>query len=228
MCRRVISALQVVRNPFDGRRPAVRGQADEGAEYEIVSDGATPPPDRLMSGACTYELDGEFRIRAVDAAWSAFALANGAPELVVPPGPIGRSIFGYLQDATTADLCRRLFERVRQSGRSVVFPFRCDSPGLRRFLEMTINSQEPAGLHLETRVVRLEARAPVALLERAARRSAQLLVMCSWCKAVEVAGEWRELEDAVVALRLFEREALPMLTHGICAPCRERLEGELE
>lgn len=181
-----------------------------------------------MSGGCAYELDAEFRIRAVDAAWSAFALANGAPDLAVPPGPIGRSIFDYLQDATTADLYHRLFERVRQSRRSAVFPFRCDSPGLRRFLEMTISAPEPAGLHLQTRVVRLEARSPVALLERGVRRSAQLLVMCSWCKAVKVAGGWRELEDAVVALRLFEREALPMLTHGICGPCQERLEAGLE
>jgi hypothetical protein len=189
-------------------------------EHEIVSDRAP--------GACTYELDAEFRIQAVDAAWSAFALANGAPELVVPPGPLGHSVFGYLKDATTAHLYHRLFEHVRRTGRSVAFPFRCDSPGLRRFLEMKISPLEPAGLHLETRVVRLEARSPVALLERGARRSAQFLSMCSWCKAVEVAGGWRELEDAVVALRLFEREALPMLTHGICAPCQERLEGELE
>jgi len=180
------------------------------------------------TGACTYELDAEFRIRAVDAAWSEFALANGAPELVVPPGPLGHSVFGYLHDATTAHLYRRLFEGVGRTGRSVVFPFRCDSPGLRRFLEMEIGPQEPSGLHLQTRVVRLEARSPVALLERAPRRSAQLLRMCSWCKAVEVAGRWRDLEDAVVALRLFESEALPGLTHGICARCQERMEGLLE
>jgi hypothetical protein len=33
-----------------------------------------------------------------------------------------------------------------------------------------------------------------------------------------------EVEDAVAAMRLFERPVLPMLTHGMCEPCfREML-----
>jgi hypothetical protein len=40
-------------------------------------------------GSCTYELDDNLRIVAVDAAWSGFAIANAAPELAPPPGPLG-------------------------------------------------------------------------------------------------------------------------------------------
>jgi hypothetical protein len=175
-----------------------------------------------------YELDADFRIRAVDSAWSEFAAANGAPELVVPPGPVGQSVFAYIQDPTTVDLYRRLFERVLRTGQAAVLPFRCDSPALRRFLEMEIRTGALSGLQLHTRVLRLEARAPVGLLERAVPRSGDLLRMCGWCKAVEVAGRWHDVTDAVVALRLFEREVIPAITHGICPPCYERAEALLE
>jgi hypothetical protein len=180
------------------------------------------------TGACMYELDADLCIRAVDPAWSEFAAANGAPELVAPPGPVGQSVFAYIQDPTTADLYRRLFERVLRTGRAVVLPFRCDSPALRRFLEMEIRTGGLSGLQLHTRVLRLEARAPVALLERAALRGEDLLRMCGWCKAVEVAGRWHDVADAVVALRLFEREVIPTITHGICPPCYERVEALLD
>ena len=180
------------------------------------------------TGACAYELDAELRIRAVDPAWSEFALANEAPELVVPPGPLGQPVLGYIQDATTVHLYQRLFEHVLRTGRPVKFPFRCDSPKMRRFLEMEIRPGPSSGLQLHTRVVRLEPRALSPLLDRAVQRSGVLLRMCSWCRAVDVAGRWCEVEEAVIALRLFERELLPAITHGICPPCHQRMEALLE
>ena len=179
------------------------------------------------TGACAYELDTELRIRAVDLAWSEFAQANAAPELVVPPGPMGQGVFGYIHDATTVHLYQKLFERVLRTGLPVVFPFRCDSPEVRRFLEMEIRPSPSSGLQLQTRVVRLEPRTPSPLLDQAVRRDRSLVRMCSWCKAVDVGGRWCEVEEAVAALGLFERELLPAITHGICQPCQQRIEGLL-
>lgn len=177
------------------------------------------------TGGCTYELDADLRIQSVDTAWSEFAVANGAPELVPPPGPVGQSVFDCIQDATTAHLYQRLFDGVLQAGRPVVLPFRCDSPVLRRFLEMEIRPRELSGLEVRTRVLRLEARAPVSLLDPAVRRSGAFLRMCGWCKAVEVAGSWLDVAEAVVALRLFDQDTLPSITHGICPACYERVEA---
>ena len=177
--------------------------------------------------ACRYELDAKLRIQAVDDAWSEFAMANEAPELVTP-APLGRHVFDYIQDATTVHLYRALFHRVRTTGRPIELPFRCDSAGLRRFLEMEICPGTASGLVLKTRVVRLEPRAPSALLDRARRRSSDMVRMCSWCKAVETPGHWCDVEQAVVALRLFEHELLPTVTHGICPPCYLRVVPLLE
>lgn len=180
------------------------------------------------TGACSYKLDAEYRVRAVDPAWSEVARANKAPELVVPPGPLGQPVFDYIQDATTVYLYHRLFERVLRTGRPVMFPFRCDSPEVRRFLWMEIRPGASSGLQLHTRVVRLEPRAPSSLLDRAVYRGGSSLRMCGWCKAVAVGDRWCEVEEAVAALRLFERESLPAVTHGICPSCRGRMEGLLE
>ena len=180
-----------------------------------------------VGGACRYELDAELRIQAVDDAWSEFAAANESPELVTP-GPLGRHLFDYIQDATTVHLYRALFQRVRTTGKPIELPFRCDSAGLRRFLEMEICPGGSSGLVLQTRVLRLEPRAPSALLDRACPRSGDMVRMCSWCKAVETRSGWCEVEQAVVALRLFEHELLPTVTHGICPPCYGRVVGVLE
>jgi hypothetical protein len=173
--------------------------------------------------SCTYEIDAELRIKAVDSAWAQFASANGAPELSVPPGPVGHPILSYISDSTTVQLYERLFERVRRTQRPLVFPFRCDGPAVRRFLEMEIGPGAESGLRLQTRVLRLEPRAPNVLLEADLPTSGELLPMCSWCKAVRTGSGWCEVEQAVVELRLFERELLPGITHGICPRCRRNL-----
>ncbi|MFN8587284.1 MAG: hypothetical protein U0704_05735 [Candidatus Eisenbacteria bacterium] len=50
--------------------------------------------------------------------------------------------------------------------------------------------------------------------------------MCGWCKAVDADGQWVEPELGVELLNLFERDALPEITHGICAECYERVAAE--
>jgi hypothetical protein len=72
--------------------------------------------------------------------------------------------------------------------------------------------------------LRLETREPVALLDSGlAERSGDVLMVCSWCKAVEAGHVWVEVEQAVERLDLFAPEALPPISHGICPDCSERM-----
>ena len=172
---------------------------------------------------CTYELDARFRLVAVDARWSDFAAANDAPELVSPSGYLGRSALDCIADSTTALLYEQLFQRVRETGESVVFPFRCDSPTRRRFLNMNIERWTDDGLRLETTLTRSEERAPMVLLWSRRDSGGTSLRVCGWCKWVEVDGGWAEVEDAVRALRLFDQDLLPPVTHVMCPSCHESL-----
>lgn len=175
------------------------------------------------SASCVYELDADLRIISVDAGWTEFASANQAPELVPPPGPLGQSALSCVADPTSALLYGSLFQRVLQTGRAIAFPLRCDSPTLRRFLELRIAPRAPSGLRIETTLLRTEPRSPVTLLEQRHRAGGDPLRMCGWCKSVDVEGRWCEVEDALVALRLFEHDLVPAVTHGICPSCSERM-----
>lgn len=172
---------------------------------------------------CTYDVDAADRIVAVDARWSQFAIANDAPELAAPSGHLGLSVLDCIADSTTAMLYERLFRRVRETRSAVAFPFRCDSPTRRRFLNMNIERRFDGGLRLETTVTSIEVRPPMALLGRRRDSNGVPLRVCGWCSFVDVAGRWCEVEDAVRILRLFDHDLLPPVTHVMCPPCHERL-----
>src|SRR5205807_257981 len=121
---------------------------------------------------------------------------------------------------------RDLLTKVR-TGRTIRFEFRCDTPGARRLLEMAISPGGPGAVEFRTRVLSEQPRLAVKLLAGDVPRSADLLRACSWCKRVDVGGEWAEVEEAVALLRLFEHPSLPMLTHGICESCLAHLLGTL-
>jgi hypothetical protein len=77
-----------------------------------------------------YRIDAGDRISGVSDSWSPFALANDGIELARPL--VGRAIWDFISGVTTRAVYLELFARVRH-GRAVTFPYRCDSPALRRF-----------------------------------------------------------------------------------------------
>ncbi len=175
------------------------------------------PDTAVAAAACCYDLDNALNLVAVDAAWSDFAHANGAPRLA-GSRIIGTSVLSYISDHTTAVVYKCLFDRVQERGETVQFPIRCDSPELRRFLEIEI-SRRPGGFRVRSSVKRSEPRRPQELLEPERPDDGTLLHMCSWCKRVDALGAWVEVEEAVRRLALFEHAVLPKITHTMCEPC---------
>ncbi len=176
--------------------------------------------------SCAYDLDDQFRIVWVDDGWNAFAVENGAPELVAP-APIGQSIWSAIADGTTSLLWGQIFQKVRRTGRPLVVPIRCDSPALRRYLQLLVSVRPPSCLRIESLVVRVGPKPPAVVIERTTPAPA-LLRMCSWCKQVEFQGRWVEVEVLTSELRLFERDVLPGLTHGMCPSCHADMTSILD
>lgn len=79
-------------------------------------------------------------------------------------------------------------------------------------------------LRLTGRLLREEPRPPLALFDATRERSDEFVIVCSWCKRVRVGADWREAEDAVAALGLFDAAVLPQLSHGMCDSCADSLE----
>jgi hypothetical protein len=128
----------------------------------------------------------------------------------------------FVTDATTVQLYEQIFQRVARVRRQVTFPIRCDSPEFRRHLDLTIAALPTGKFAVWTSLVRFESRRRVDL-SRGGTRHKGTIVMCGWCKRVDVEGKWVEVEDAMVTLRLFERPIQPLLQHGICRDCHRRM-----
>lgn len=170
-----------------------------------------------------YRLDELDRIRWVSESWTAFARANGAPELA-EPGILGRSLWTFVAGIETRHLYELIFEAVRRDERTVVVPFRCDAPELRRFMELEVRACPHAELELTASLLREEARSPEALLDARAPRGSEVVAICSVCKRLHVEGDrWLAVEQAVAALDLFGRVELPHLSHGLCPDCDRRV-----
>ena len=173
-----------------------------------------------------YRVDAQNRIMFVNHAWLDFAQENKAPELIAER-VLGRELDAFIADWETRHLYEIIYERVRQAGRTFYLPLRCDSPTRRRYLRMEISPLPLAGMEFSVRVERMEERSPILLLDDSVEHSKEFVVICSWCKKIEVgAGRWAEIEDATEKAEIFGA-APPSLTHTACPDCLATIRRQL-
>ena len=174
-----------------------------------------------------HRINAEDRICFLNDAWLRFAEENdwrsGAERV------LGTPIMSQIADPETRHIYRLLIDRAREGARTVRFPYRCDSPAMRRFMEMRVSSTEPGTVEFRSRVLRLEPREPIRLLEPGLQdRRGDSLQICSWCKSICAGSAWIEVEDALQSLRILAAGALPQLSHGICPSCSHRMTQAYE
>ncbi len=117
-----------------------------------------------------------------------------------------------------------MFGRAREKNQEIRLPFRCDSPDLRRFMELSIQPIGDGALNLAGEILRRESRPYAVVLDSNAPRGNYLLQICSWCKKLHLSNKgWVEAETAVSELGLFTSTEIPELTHGICPSCKHEL-----
>jgi len=176
-----------------------------------------------------YRVDSEDKVVEVSPNWTEFARTNDAPESCLPGGIVERSLWDFIADKETKELYRLLIERVRRTGKSAEVRFRCDAPECRRFMEITLDRKEGEVVEFTSRIVRVEPRDAVPLLDVRQVRSEEFLTICSYCKRIWVGDEgWLEAEEAIQRLNLFQSSRLPQLTHGVCTDCYEAVMAQLE
>jgi hypothetical protein len=179
----------------------------------------------VSSTEISYRIDRENRLIDVGGDWDAFALENETPSLR-REAVLGRSLLDFVTGAETRHLYEVLLGRARAGPPLRRLPFRCDSPGLRRFMEMDIASPDGAAVEYRCRVLRTEPRPPVYTVTAEAGGE-RTMRMCSWCKKVHLTRDlWVEVEEAIARFGLLEDEAPPQITHGMCDACLEKLYGE--
>jgi hypothetical protein len=174
-----------------------------------------------------WTIDAADKIVHVNAAWMAFACENTAPQLTAA-AVLDQSVWRFIQGQETTYLYQQIFHRVRTGEVPVKFPFRCDSPDCRRFMEMELALLPDAAIQFTAHILREEWRDPVDLLDASRNRTGEFVKVCSWCKKINIPGRgWGEIEAAVSALDLFGHHSMPRMTHTICDSCRSALRLEL-
>ncbi|MDE3155351.1 MAG: hypothetical protein KGN76_09620 [Acidobacteriota bacterium] len=192
--------------------------------HPLVASG----PSSFDRAPIVYHVDAADRIVWLGDAWTPFARENDAPGLT-PDVLLHHPLQAWVSGLAIWNLYALLLQKVRRTGEPVSFPYRCDGPALRRFLTMTLSSLPGGGVAFTSQLIRVEPRAPVALLDTRRARSPQFVTLCSWCKRAKLSGgRWGEVEEAVADLRLFADQPPPALTHGICRPCADRITALAE
>lgn len=187
------------------------------------------PPSRSVSGGTVveYRIDANDIVTAVGQSWAEFASDNGAPELAVPPPD--RTLWTYFESEETRDVWRLVVTRVRAQQQPAEVPLRCDAPDARRWFVMTISPEPHGGVHFRCVLAFEEPRPPVSLLEPHSQRDDDLqpVPLCSWCGRGQHDSLWLDIEQLVQAARLLELAAVPPISYGICASCRDQMSAEI-
>lgn len=171
---------------------------------------------------CSYIINNQNLILGVSGNWLSFAQENEAEESCHPDKVINEPLNKFIDGIETQQLYELCIAKVRKHQKTIFLPFRCDAPDRRRYLELKMTPLAHEQIEFASRILREEPREPVKLLQHDAARSDELIMMCSMCKKVKMSEHsWLEVEDAVTALRLFEKEILPQISHGFCPPCYE-------
>lgn len=170
----------------------------------------------------TYRIDADGVISFVSPEWLAFARENDTPQLA-NPGVVGKPLEPFIADMETQHLYRVILSKVRTDREVICLPFRCDAPHLRRYMEMVLRPWGAKGVEFNCRVVRDEPRPPVPLFTSTAAHSDRSITMCSWCKKIAT-PKWREVEEAIEQMHLFELSHMPQISHSVCDQCHRQIQ----
>jgi hypothetical protein len=166
-------------------------------------------------------IDDEDRLVRVDKGFYRFAADNG---WAASDSSLGRSLWDFVAGEEMRKLQRMLVRRVRGEAGDVELPFRCDSPGARREMDIHIAPSSAGTLvQFKARLRSEESREFQPLLDPEAIRADETIEMCGWCDRFRVGGEWVEVEEAATRLKLFQRSELPAISHEVCPDCTEML-----
>ncbi len=165
-----------------------------------------------------YTLDASDAIVAVSGDWDRFALANGG-EAILAERVIGRRLDDFIAGDVTRMFVRTMLMSVRTLGRELQRPYRCDSPRMKRLMQMTITPRANKLLDLCHRPLRQEPwPGSLPVVRPASADATRVVKRCSMCNRVRFGRQWCELDEALRAACLSPAACLNVV-HGVCPDC---------
>lgn len=170
-----------------------------------------------------YHIDADNRIVYVNDEWDAFAAENQAENLSGRE-VLNFKIWKYIQGDEVKHVLNEIFKKVRETSKCLSFEYRCDSPELKRLLNMKVSLIEGGLVSIENTVREIESRKPVCVQK--ITRDSSFVKMCSWCKRMKT-DQWVELEEGIGSMGYLTEETVPKITHTICPECKVTIMEKL-
>lgn len=164
-----------------------------------------------------YLLDERDQIISTGGDWNDFATQNDASELS-DEKLMGRPLLDFVSGKVTRSYIQVLIEQVRKSGQSIALDYRCDSPDVRRFMQMKVSPSLNNGIRFQNRVLRIEPRETPVTFYRPAERIRGCYNRCSMCNRIKVAEVWGEAES-LLPRREYQKGVA--VIYGICPGCND-------
>ncbi|MCB0192433.1 MAG: hypothetical protein KDJ65_10860 [Anaerolineae bacterium] len=166
-----------------------------------------------------YWLNQADEIVDVNDEWDNFALDNDGNE-VVRDKVIGKPLFNFIVGESTRMFVDNLLRRARLRYQETHKFYRCDSPDVKRFMEMRIVPEDRDLLRLEHTIIRREVMTPPVYyqysptIKHPYRR-------CSICNKVLHQSVWCEGSDLIRALPQSSVDAIDAIDviYHVCPTC---------
>jgi len=176
-----------------------------------------------------YTVDNRDRIVKVSSNWDSFEIINQNADRFLSSSIIGLSIWDFIDGEETNLLYKTIFAKIRKHCSSIIVPYRCDSPTVRRTLELHISAQIDGSIEFYSYLLHEECRDKIDVFDPSFDRSNEHIRVCSICKKVALSDhDWVEVETAISDLGLFTTAKLPQITHGLCPACYAAAMAELD
>lgn len=187
----------------------------------MPTNTATEQDDEIsQTESVIYELDANNNIVAVNQRWQSFALTNNAPELS-DELVIGKPLMQFISGNITKRFWETFLEKIRLTNAEIHLNYRCDSPDLKRFMQIKAYRGEGERLYFESALLRTESRTTPIHFKRAQQRNADTKVRCSFCNNILYKNHWVEAETFVTGNRSVTLDVI----YGICPACQTSLDA---
>ena len=179
-----------------------------------------------MQKVSKYWLDKNNIITNTNEYWNTFALENYGHK-VLRPHVVGKPLFQFIKDDVTRMLMEAFISNARISNKELSRHYRCDSPQVKRFMEMRVIPEGNGVVRVENEVLREE---PLEETRNFVTRGVgtPFLKRCSVCNRLNDGNQWLEPDSSQMDHHFIGTSQTAFIAYTVCQDCKDETRKRLE